>query len=255
MDIVTLGNSVMLEGGKPNLEVIKRCAKDINEVLEEEKFDLVVVHGVGGLGEKLGKAVKGEKQVGEFINKGEAAAEVNRQVIDALRSEGLPAVAVHTRSCIIQENKKIVTFYTGVVKRLVELGTIPVIYSTVVTDRKLGASVCSEDAIVPALARAVQADLVLLGGDAEGILDKNKELIKEIDDNNFEAVIGEVLDEAMRNKIMKIKEKPCDAQYIVFDLRNKGLLKELLDGKQGVGTKIKLESLVAAENYERGAVS
>jgi isopentenyl phosphate kinase len=106
-----------------------------------------------------------------------------------------------------------------------------------------------------------------LGSDVEGVYDgkprgKGVKVIERIDDDNFEEVIGKIggsksvdVTEGMRGKIMKIKEHPSQAEYVVFDLREKGLLKGLMAGEKKAGTTIKLISTLAAKDYSTGAVA
>ena len=121
-----------------------------------------------------------------------------------------------------------------------------------VLDEKLNASVVSGDAIIPFLAKKLNARKVFFGTDVAGIFtaDPKKvskaKLIEKIHPHNFEEVLLKVSGSSavdvtggMRGKLLELKVALNGMDVFVFDSTKKGNVLNSLLGKKIIGTEIK----------------
>jgi len=246
---------------KAKVNVIRRIAREIKKAKEGKDFRLVVVHGAGSFGHKLvadygiKDGVRTEREVEGFVRTQNSMKDLNKVFMDIFREEGLLGFPVQTSACIIQDNKRIDSFDTAVIERLLEMSKdiIPILYGDMVIDKSLGASVVSGDAIVPYLAKKLGASRVLMGTDVDGIftaepkLNPDAKLITSIGPGNFESVMGSVggatavdVTQGMRGKLMEIREKMSGVDVLVFNITKQGNTFRALSGEKIKGTEIKI---------------
>jgi len=126
-------------------------------------------------------------------------------------------------------------------------------YGDMVIDTAKGATVVSGDALISFLAKKINADLVLLGADLDGIFtgdpkkNKHAKLIEKINSKNFKDVLkyagsssGIDVTRGMKGKLLEIKKIANKRKVIVFNLNKKNYLYNLLIGKKVISTEIKL---------------
>jgi len=189
--IVKLGGSVITEkSGRFRVRrgVLRRIAKEIAECGEE----LVVVHGGGSFGHpiarehRLAEGFTSEKQLFGFAQTHAAMVELNREVVGALLAQGLPAVPVEPLACVITSGGRIARAELGPVRRMLQIGLLPVLFGDVVLDLKKGFTVLSGDQLVSFLAVRLRAKRVVVGADVDGVFtsdpksDPNARLLREV---------------------------------------------------------------------------
>jgi len=259
--ILKLGGSVITDK-KGNKCIVKKSklqkiASIISKALKKNKFKLIIVHGAGPFGHKIvtdykiKNGVKTPKQIEGFVKTRESMETLNSSVIDSLIKNKINAFEVQASSCITQNKKKIISFDTKIIERLVELGVVPVLYGDMVIDNSLGASVVSGDAIISFLAKKLNANKVLLGTDVNGIYDsnpmknKNAKLIPEINNKNINSILKKVsqsssvdVTNGMKGKLKEIKSSKAK-ETIIFNLEKEKNLELILSGKNIESTSVK----------------
>ena len=234
---------------------------EIKRAKSAKGFRLVVVHGAGPFGHKvvtdygINDGVKDGRDVEGFVRTHNSMEDLNKVFMDIFREEGLLGFPVQPSACIIHDKKKIAEFYTTAIENLLAMSgdIIPILYGDMVIDRSLGASVISGDAIVPYLARKLNASRVFMGTDVDGIytadpkLNPDAKLIENIGPGNFETVIERVdkaatvdVTEGMRGKLMKIRETLGGVSVLIFNMSEQDSIYKALSGQKVKGTEIRL---------------
>ncbi|MFH1587644.1 MAG: isopentenyl phosphate kinase [Candidatus Diapherotrites archaeon] len=241
--------------------VIRRSVEEIKKAKEEKEFSLIVVHGAGPYGHKfvtdygIDNGLKTSEHFEGFVKTHNSMEELNRIVVNEFVKAGLLAFPVQASACIVQENKKIVSFNTSIIKNLLEIdfGVIPIMYGDMVIDKELKASVISGDAIIAYLAKEFAAERVLFGTNVPGIHDKdprtNKdaELISKIDGQNVDDVLLKVsgskdvdVTGGMKGKLVEVLKTLKGVRVFIFDITEKDNLYNALMEKDVAGTEIKM---------------
>ncbi len=206
--LVKLGGSLITDKTKPytpNIEVIKRLAKEIHEAREEKDFNLILGHGGGSFPHVSAKKYQTQKGI---IN-GDSytgiakvqndAAKLNRIIIDELINAGENALSIQLSSCSISENGRIKYMYLEPVKALLNDGLIPVPYGDVGMDLKQGCCILSTEEILNYIARTfckteLKPKKIVVCGIVDGIFtgdplkNPETELIQEITNENIKTV-------------------------------------------------------------------
>jgi len=264
--ILKLGGSAITYKNKktpePNLKVILGAAKEIKQAKNEKDFQLIVVHGAGPYGHKfvsdygIADGLSNDKDVEGFVKTHHSMEDLNKIFSDMFKDAGLLGFPIQPSACIIQKNKKIISFDLKIIKALLEMNKdiIPILYGDMVIDTELRAGVVSGDAIISYLAKELQVYKVLFGADVDGIFEadpkkyKNAELIPEINKNNMESVLRKVsgsneidVTGGMKGKFQEIMEILKGVEILIFNITKKKSIYRALCGTSVKGTKIKLD--------------
>jgi isopentenyl phosphate kinase len=174
--VLKLGGSVVTRKGKPltaNLKAIRRLTSEISSA---KTHPLIVVHGGGSFGHPLAKryAIKeGYKnkasQAFGFALTHQAMVALNKLVVDALIGQKIPAVAVSPSSCIVAKSGRIQTMSEEPLKKLLQMGFVPVLYGDAVLDSDLGFTILSGDQLIAYLAMRFNAERIVVGIDVDGL--------------------------------------------------------------------------------------
>lgn len=259
--ILKIGGSVITKKSEDKLEVdernLNRIAKEIAGALKRKKFHLVVVHGAGPFGhvpaEKYGldAGYRSKSQLEGFSLTHQSMEKLNYIVVEALRRQGIPAVAYQPSAVGILKNKRLAYFPTGVIEGLLDLGMVPVCYGDVLLDLETGFSILSGDHLVPYLASKLNAKKVVIATDVDGIYDKdpktgrNAKPVKEISRRNIKKILlsGSTSTDVtggMKRKVeelLRLARKNKIRPEIVSALKP-GNLRKVLLGERGLGTTI-----------------
>lgn len=202
--VIKLGGSAITvkdaPSAKANLNVIKRLAKEIKTVLDLGKYKIILVHGAGsfahGLVKKynLHQGIKENKQKYALGLVVDAMLRLNSIIMDQLLRLNLKAVSVLPHTFITQTSKKLNDFDTSAIKTYLDSGQMPVLFGTIVLDKRLGYSILSGDTIACFLARKLKADKVIFLTDVDGVYDSNPnqnpkaKLIRNITNKNINSI-------------------------------------------------------------------
>lgn len=201
----------------------------------------------------IAKGYENERQLMGFSLTHRAMEKLNAFVIDALQEAGLPAVAIQPSACVIVRDGKIETMEQTPVRKLLELGIIPVLYGDAVPDLSKGMSILSGDQLAVHLARDLKASRVVLGVDVDGVytadpkVRKDAKLVRVITPTSWRdisksigAAGGPDVTGGMANKveaILTLAESGIEAE--IANAAKPDILKRAILGKRGLGTTIK----------------
>lgn len=267
--IVKLGGSVITKKSENKLEVdrknLDRLSRDIAEVRDRVKCRFLIVHGAGPFGHvlaekyKLYEGLKGAKSIKGMCETHASMEKLNSIVVESLNKAGLNAIALQPSACGVMENRKLVSFPTEPLRRMLELGLTPVGYGDVLVDLKTGLNILSGDHLVPYLAQKLKASRIVIATDVSGIFDgdpkkdrvgphrgdKNTEIVREITRDNVGKIEisgsrGVDVTGGMKRKVMELLEvaEVGITSQVVSGI-NPGELKAALLGNKRLGTIIR----------------
>lgn len=258
--ILKLGGSVITKKSEGKLEVdarnLKRLSSEVASAMKQGGFSLVVVHGAGPFGHvlaekyKLAGGLKSSEQVEGMAKTHASMEKLNAAVVSALQSAGVPAMAFQPSAGGILENKRLVAFPLEAVKKMLEIGLVPVGYGDVLIDLATGVNILSGDHLVPYLALELSASRVVIATDVDGIYDgdpkngkaKKVSVItrKNIDSIRLGGSKGVDVTGGMKRKVaelLEIAELGITSQ-VVSGLKA-GSVKKALLGDDLIGTTLK----------------
>lgn len=157
----------------PNLPTIERLAEEISRA---NVSPLVLVHGGGSFGHPvaeqygLAEGYKDSSQVMGFSITHQAMTKLNKLIVSSLISHNIPAVEVQPSSCVVTKAGRIQTMEEKPLKKMLEMGFVPVLYGDVVLDSEVGFAILSGDQIVSSLAIGLKAGRIVVAVDVEGLL-------------------------------------------------------------------------------------
>ncbi|MEM2093229.1 MAG: isopentenyl phosphate kinase, partial [Candidatus Bathyarchaeia archaeon] len=175
--ILKIGGSVLTNKTaelEARMDMISSIA---DQVLEANPKNLVIVHGGGSFGHPTAQkyAIKdgfrSESQRIGFAETHHIMTVLNGLLMDALIWRGIPAISMAPSSYVITHNGRIQHFETSIIRRLLEMGFIPVLYGDTVLDEEMGFTILSGDQIVAYLATRMNAEKILVGVDVDGVYD------------------------------------------------------------------------------------
>lgn len=184
MIIVKIGGSAITDKEKEKTFKAREMAK-IAKALKGQRN--LIVHGGGSFGHSLAKKYRiaeGERtdikdQALGFCRTQEAMQELNALVVAGLLKEGIPAFPVEASGFVVMEGGRAAKADFGAVKKLLELGIVPVLYGVPAVDSKQKYSILSGDELVFLLAKELRPEKVILISDVNGIYDSNPKTNKK----------------------------------------------------------------------------
>jgi isopentenyl phosphate kinase len=173
--VLKLGGSVITDKNKPataNLETIERLADEISQA---NVSSLILVHGGGSFGHPIAKKYKiaegyeRPSQMFGFSETHRAINKLNGLVMEALLSHDVNSVVVTPSSCVVTKAGRIKSIELKPIKRMLDMGLVPVLYGDAVLDSQKGFAILSGDQLVSSLAINFGASRIILGGDVDGL--------------------------------------------------------------------------------------
>lgn len=246
--ILKLGGSVITDKGANEGVIRKAELLRIAQEISEFKVKMIIVHGAGSFGHIYAKKYGLDRTFhpeGTIITH-ESVKKLAAQVVNALNSSGVRAVAVHPMCCTVCKNRRIESMYLDNIKLMLEKGLVPVLHGDVVMDSELGACVLSGDQIVPYLAKELGIKRVGLGSVEDGVLDNAGKPIPEITPEKFEYlkhyikgsentdVTGGMLGKVQ--ELLELSKKSCITSHIFNAGKEKNIYR-FLNG-EAIGTMI-----------------
>ena len=190
--VLKLGGSVITNKEKPltpNLPAIERLTSEISLANVSR---LVLVHGGGSFGHPTAKqyaieeGYRDRSQIMGFSKTRQAMTTLNKLVVDSLIQHNIPAVTVQPSSCTITKQGRINVMEERPLRKLLEMGFMPVLYGDAVLDSDKGFAILSGDQLVSSLATRLEAERIIIGIDVDGLYtldpktDPKARLIKHI---------------------------------------------------------------------------
>ncbi len=174
--VLKLGGSVITHKDKPltaNLTAIRRLAE---EIAEAKIPQLIVAHGGGSFGHTLAieyaikEGFQGEaSQLLGFTKTHQAMITLNNMVLEALIQHNIPAMTIAPSSFIVSKSGRIATMMHEPLKRLLDMGAVPLLYGDAVLDSDKGFTILSGDQLVASLAIHFGARRIVVGIDENGL--------------------------------------------------------------------------------------
>ncbi len=258
--LIKIGGSLITDKNKPfalkkkNLELI---CQEIKLVLKKAKRLLVVGHGGGSFPHVPAKKYKthlgivNKRGQEGFAKVQEAAARLNQIVVQNLIKAGVNAVSVSPSSCYLTKGGRIKSAYLDPVRKMLELGLLPVLYGDVVADEEKGSFILSTEKALGYLGLFLQkegfnVEKMIFCGRTDGVYDADGKTIKKITQKSFkrhEEVLsgseGIDVTGGMRHKVEEALELAKKGiPTLIIDGVVRGTLKEAITDNKIVGTSI-----------------
>ncbi|MFN8487115.1 MAG: isopentenyl phosphate kinase [Caldilineaceae bacterium] len=168
----------------PRLDVIQRLAAEIAEVRRQNPtLRLVIGHGSGSFGHVHAKqhgtrnGVATPEQWHGFALTADAAARLNRIMVNALLVAGIPAWSIQPSAALrcvdgrIQDGS-----LDQVVQQALQRGLVPLVYGDTVLDEGRGGTIASTEEIFEWLAPRLHPQRLVLAGEVDGIYTADPQL-------------------------------------------------------------------------------
>lgn len=173
--VLKLGGSVITNKKKPatpNLEAIERLAREISRA---DVSSLILVHGGGSFGHPIARQYKinegyaDQSQIAGFSETHRIMSKLNGLVLEALINNDINAIVVQPSSCVVTKAGRIQNMELKPIKRMLDMGFVPVLYGDAVLDSEKGFAILSGDQLVSSLAINFGASRIIMGGDVDGL--------------------------------------------------------------------------------------
>jgi isopentenyl phosphate kinase len=256
--VLKLGGSVVTDKEKkltPNLPAIERLTQEISRA---NVSPLVLVHGGGSFGHPvaeqygLNEGYRDSSQVMGFSITHQAMTKLNKLIVGSLINHNIPAVEVQPSSCVVTKAGRIQTMEDRPLRKMLEMGFVPVLYGDVVLDSETGFAILSGDQLVSSLAMNLDARRIVVGVDVDGLFtgdpktDCSARLIQHItleELKNLEPLIeGSKVTDVTGGMLGKMFElKPAvehRIQTIIVNATEPNRVYRALKGEKVVGTVI-----------------
>lgn len=174
--VLKIGGSVITHKKKPltaNVQAIDRLSE---EIFQARVPRLILVHGGGSFGHPLAKQYRikeGYRSISDqllgFSKTRQAMMMLNKLVVDALIRHNIPVVTVSPSSFIVTKSGRITSVMEEPLKRLLQMGFVPLLHGDAVLDTDLGFTILSGDQIVVHTAIEFDAERIVMGIDEDGL--------------------------------------------------------------------------------------
>jgi isopentenyl phosphate kinase len=258
---VKLGGSLITDKSKPYTErpdVIKRLAQEIHNA-RKKGAKVLIGHGGGSYPHQPAKQYQTQKGlISQDSLKGlaivqDAAARLNRIVLNNLLSAGENAISLQPSAFCMARSSRIVEGYTKSLEKALENDMLPVIYGDVGFDLDQGCCILSTEEIFSFLSKSLKPERILMCGKVDGVFtaDPSKEpkarKIPEITQKNFPGIKkyltssdGIDVTGGMLLKVQSCLElAKSGAECEIMNGLVPGNLEKALCGKRGQGTVIR----------------
>lgn len=209
-----LGGSLITDKTKPytpRLDSLERLAREIRSVLNDRpEMRLLLGHGSGSFGHFAVKEwlephpYPPPEDLGEdgmraywqgFAEVWYRASQLNRHVIDALHTAGVPAVAFPPSSTARARGGRILSWDVESLQVALESGLVPVIYGDIAFDEVKGGTILSTEMLMFYLAHRLHPRVILLAGLEAAVwadFPARQERVERITAAAFDALSGRV---------------------------------------------------------------
>ncbi len=252
--VIKYGGNVLIDRN-----IFNNFIEDIN-ILNKLGLSIIVVHGGGPrIKRELDKAniqtkfIRGLRVTGEKVIKiiENVLIDLNNDIVDALKTKGCESVSINTK------NKNIINVTpekgelgfvgmpneidTKIIEEIINNNQIPVVAPLGLGNNNQPYNI-NGDIAAGAIAKSLNARRLLLMTNVEGVLDKEKKLIKEISSSKIlEMIKNEIITGGMIPKIntcLDAVNKGVRGVVIMDGRKNHSILHEIFSDS-GVGTLIR----------------
>jgi len=173
------------------------------------------------------------------------ASALNRLVLEALRSVGLPAMTLSPAASITAQDGRVITWNQYPIQAALSNGLLPVIHGDVVFDMVRGGTILSTEDLFAHLAQQLCPQRILLAGLEGGVwadFPAHEHLLAEITPETFAqhasvlgAAIGADVTGGMRSKVsgmLSLIKKIPELEILIFSAEQPGNLSRALQGEK-----------------------
>lgn len=256
-----LGGSLITDKSRPHTArtgVLSRLANEIASARDKDpNLKLILGHGSGSFGHvpaKRHNTRQGvhtpEEWIG-FVEVWREASTLNRFVIEALSTVGLPAIAFPPSASVSAHQGEITEWNLVPLLAALDTGLLPVVFGDVIFDTARGGTILSTEDLFAHLARQLKPKRLLLAGREPGVWGDYPtctQLIKEITPDDIEELApflaGSPETDVTGGMLVKVQQSLNLAQEIpnlevlIFSGETTGAVEQVLLGKK-VGTIIR----------------
>ena len=259
--LVKLGGSLITDKSKVNTlrsELIHQVTQEIADILSLRKdLRMILFNGNGSFGHPIAQkyqipqGINGENALG-FCLLQQKTTQLNQILVNALLEKGVPAVGFQPSTLFWSKNLNYHHSNLAVLEQFLNQKILPVLHGDGVIDQDRGFNIISSDQLLH-LALKHLADKskyaiekVVNLGNYDGVLDDQGQLIREINNLNYDALKhcikgSEYLDVSggMANKIQVLLELAnLGHESWIMNGAKPDILKTLILEGESVGTKI-----------------
>lgn len=260
MIFLKLGGSLITDKSKEQTVLpgsLNRLAHEIAAALAARPdLQLVIGHGSGSFGHTEGKkygtrgGVSTPEQWRGFADVAHVAAKLNRHVLDALRSAGVPVLNCQPSASAIAHDIAIQSMALTPIRNALEHGLVPLVMGDVAVDEVRGGTIISTEDVFRYLAEQLRPTEILLAGIERGVLTRWPDgdvipLINSVNIDSIRSVLrGSHTADVTGGMESKVLEMLAQAQSMsglsirIFSGTEEGLLTKMLLGQSEAGTKV-----------------
>ncbi len=253
-----LGGSLITDKTRPytpRQDKLTDLADQIAAAIETQPdMHLVLGHGSGSFGHTAAKehntraGVHDESGWRGFAEVWYQASKLNRFVMDALHTAGIPALAFPPSANVTARDGRVAAWELNPLRTALQVGIVPVIYGDVIFDEIRGGTILSTEDLMLYLARELRPDRILLVGLEAGVwadFPARTKLVEGITPVSFESIRSSVggshgadvtggMSSKVEQMLTLVQTIPA-LQIRIFSGEESGNLKRSLDG-QALGT-------------------
>ena len=237
---------------------LTRLSQEIAAALRRRPdLRLVIGHGSGSFGHTEGKkfgtrgGVATPEQWRGFADVAHVAAKLNRQVLDALRGAGIPALNCQPSASALARDTVIQSLALTPIRNALEHGLVPLVMGDVAVDEVRGGTIISTEDVFRYLAEHLRPTEILLAGIERGVLTHwpNGDVIPLINSANIDSLRsvlrGSHAADVTGGMESKVLEMLAQAQSIsglsirIFSGVEESLLTKMLLGESEAGTVVR----------------
>jgi isopentenyl phosphate kinase len=180
---VKLGGSIItdkLQEATARPEVILRLAGEIEVARQADPgLRLLLGHGSGSFGHTAGLKYHLRQGLDEsaswwgYAETGAAAARLNRIVVDAFLTMGVPVVSIQPSASARCRGGKLVELDLYAIGEVLRRGLVPLIFGDVAFDQEQGCTIISTENILSYLAAKLHPARIVLVGEVDGVYDRD----------------------------------------------------------------------------------
>lgn len=201
LQFLKLGGSLITDKQRVHTarpDILNRLAAEIAAAyVQNTDLHLLLGHGSGSFGHVPAKeyATRHGVQTAEewrgFTEVWYQASELNRLVIEALHSKGLPAIAFPPSAMVIAQDREVLSWDLSPLRSSLKSGLLPVVYGDVVFDTRRGGTILSTEDLFSHLAVQFTPARLLLAGIEPGVwadYPTCEQVVTEISSRNLQEV-------------------------------------------------------------------
>jgi isopentenyl phosphate kinase len=258
--VIKLGGSLITDKERDSTarrEVIARLARELASARAVLPHALLLSHGSGSFGHAaaarhgLRDGVRGVAQLPGVAATQDQAHRLHRIVIEELIAAGLSPFSLAPSSFLVAEAGRPVEVHLEPLLRALALGLLPVVFGDIVIDRSRGASICSTETVLVALAPRLAAAAcpvtqVFWMGSTDGVLDDAGRTVEAVTPVNVDAVLamasgaqGTDVTGGMRHRVETAWKLAGEGvPSLILDGLEAGALERALRGESVGGTRV-----------------